>query len=523
MKKKNILIFVFTLAVVLISIFKLIEVKEINLTNIQSNKVVNLNYKDNDLSLIKKACILCNKCDKKIYIDDYNYKTVMKHIIGEDKTYYFSFDYNNKEVYLLKNGYVYKVNQDISNKLYLSDNFSFVYINATAPKMNLIKDNKIINLTKIYNWTFKKINNSTKEDVVNCSVNKNINTLKIENPNNLKIDFEILPDDYLIKLYKDNVVINTGKNFNELFLGINKDSKFYVEIEAKWDKKVNKNYYGTQILSFVADLDFTPSLEIVSDYICPGDPLLVVINNINSKENVEVKCTASNYEIKNNVYSNRILNIIPISFNCTPGKYELCCAINRGTDNEELIYKEFFVEEKSFRTKTLKLEEDSFKLLLKEEDVNEYRRIVENERNSSVGDKLWEDNFILPVDGSVINDYGDIVEINKEKDYIRSIGLGINTSEKAVVKASNNGIVVVSEKLNLTGNTVVIDHGMGVYTSYYNLDSLNVFKNMRVYKGDIIGSTSSTMFFGEEQMYFELTLKNESINPYSFFTNKKIK
>lgn len=523
MKKKNILISVFVIAIILISTFKLIEVKEINLTNIQSHKITNLNYKDNDLSLIKKACILCSKCEKKIYIDDYNYKTVMKHIIGEDKIYYFSFDYNNKKVYLLKEGYVYEVNQDISNQLYLSDNFNFVYINATAPKMNLLKGNKIINLTKVYNWTFKKINNSIKEDIMNCSINENINTIKIENPNDYKIDFEILPDDYLIKLYKDNVVINTGKNFNEVFLGIENDSKFYVEIEAKWNKKVNKNYYGTQILSFIADLDFSPSLEIISDYICPGDPLLLMINNINNKESVEVKCTASNYETKNNVYSNRILNIIPISFDCKPGKYELCCAINKGTDNEELIYKSFTVEEKSFKTKKLNLEDKELIMLLNKEDVDEYKKIVEIERDNFVGYKLWEDKFILPINGDVINDYGDIIKTDKEKSYMRSIGLGICTNGESVVKASNNGIVVVSEKLSLTGNTVVIDHGMGIYTSYYNLGSLNVFKNMRVNKGDIIGSSSNTMFFGEKQLYFELSLKNNSINPYSFFTNEKIK
>lgn len=74
------------------------------------------------------------------------------------------------------------------------------------------------------------------------------------------------------------------------------------------------------------------------------------------------------------------------------------------------------------------------------------------------------------------------------------------------VKALNRGRVNLSMFLTLTGNTVVIDHGFGLFTVYFHLDSLNVEKNQMVHQGDIIGTVGSTGFSTGPHLHYTTSI-----------------
>lgn len=74
------------------------------------------------------------------------------------------------------------------------------------------------------------------------------------------------------------------------------------------------------------------------------------------------------------------------------------------------------------------------------------------------------------------------------------------------VKAPNNGRVNLSMFLTLTGNTVVIDHGLGLFSVYFHMDSLNVEKGQMVVKGDSIGTVGSTGFSTGPHLHYTTSI-----------------
>jgi murein DD-endopeptidase MepM/ murein hydrolase activator NlpD len=102
--------------------------------------------------------------------------------------------------------------------------------------------------------------------------------------------------------------------------------------------------------------------------------------------------------------------------------------------------------------------------------------------------------------------------INKEESS-RHSGLDLAAAKGTTVKAANNGIVRLSMLLKVTGNTVIIDHGCNVYSSYAHLDKLLVAEGDKVKKGDIIGEVGSTGFSTGPHLHWTTTIGKVYINP----------
>jgi murein DD-endopeptidase MepM/ murein hydrolase activator NlpD len=62
----------------------------------------------------------------------------------------------------------------------------------------------------------------------------------------------------------------------------------------------------------------------------------------------------------------------------------------------------------------------------------------------------------------------------------------------APVVAAAGGVIRLAETLFLTGNTVLIDHGYGLETSYAHLSRLEVAPGQRVRQGEEIGRVGAT-------------------------------
>ena len=125
---------------------------------------------------------------------------------------------------------------------------------------------------------------------------------------------------------------------------------------------------------------------------------------------------------------------------------------------------------------------------------------------------LWEDVFIKPVEGRISTGFGMIRYVNKTESG-RHSGLDLAAAKGTPVKAANNGIIRLSMMLKVTGNTVIIDHGFNIYSSYAHLDKLLVKEGDQVKKGDIIGEVGSTGFSTGPHLHWTTTIGKVFINP----------
>ncbi len=106
----------------------------------------------------------------------------------------------------------------------------------------------------------------------------------------------------------------------------------------------------------------------------------------------------------------------------------------------------------------------------------------------------------------------------------REVHLGVDLASiaNAPVPASNSGRVVSTKKIGIFGNTVVIDHGFGLSTTYSHLSHISVKTGEMVKKGEIIGRTGSTGLAGGDHLHFGVAINTVFVNPVEWWDKKWI-
>ena len=185
--------------------------------------------------------------------------------------------------------------------------------------------------------------------------------------------------------------------------------------------------------------------------------------------------------------------------------------IASGSEEVELALK---IKEVKWPETKLTLPDD--KVFLSPED--EKRVNEENLKLKSIwkisSEKKWTGKFIMPLENSLSTDFGVRRIINNRKTSIHR-GVDIRGKEGEEIKASNSGRVVLAEEFFYGGNTVVLDHGLQIYTAYMHLSRFNIKAGDMVEKGDIVGCVGSTGRSTGPHLHFGVKVQDTSVNSSS--------
>ncbi|WP_462137772.1 M23 family metallopeptidase [Candidatus Mycalebacterium sp.] len=141
---------------------------------------------------------------------------------------------------------------------------------------------------------------------------------------------------------------------------------------------------------------------------------------------------------------------------------------------------------------------------------------------SHVSDKsdkiLWEGSFIRPV-GSLQSRFEQRIYIfeGEEIDKKPHLGYDIASQKRNPVRAANNGVVIFADDLGIYGNTVIIDHGMGIATLYSHLGSMSVQRGETVVKADRIGNTGATGLAFGDHLHFSIYVGGLPVEPIQWW------
>lgn len=122
--------------------------------------------------------------------------------------------------------------------------------------------------------------------------------------------------------------------------------------------------------------------------------------------------------------------------------------------------------------------------------------------------------YIMPSQGRYSSGFGAFRGYTK--DYARyHQGFDIANTNGTPIIAANNGVVRVSRELFVRGNCVVIDHGEGVYSSYFHMSKLIAKEGQYVKKGEVIGLIGSTGMSTGPHCHWEMRAGNMTFDPLS--------
>ncbi len=168
---------------------------------------------------------------------------------------------------------------------------------------------------------------------------------------------------------------------------------------------------------------------------------------------------------------------------------------------------------------------DDFNMVNRDMRASNEARIAEL-TSKSTAQMLWKGSFLQMKNSQVMARYADFRTYTydgEEVDKLYHLGVDLAAVKRHPVGAANNGIVVFADALGIYGNTVIIDHGMGLFTLYSHLSSMDVGLDDEVSRGERIGRTGQSGLAGGDHLHFGVYLNGTAVLPIEWWDGGWIK
>lgn len=206
--------------------------------------------------------------------------------------------------------------------------------------------------------------------------------------------------------------------------------------------------------------------------------------------------------------------LVGVDVESRPGEYVLIVRAIREGRPELAVTHELRVAPKRFPTRRLNVAtryanppEGAFERIRQEsERLGAIFRSVTPHR--------WSGPFLLPVGDDPTSNFGARSIFNGQS---RSPHAGIDFKSQVgtPVRAPNAGLIVLAENLFFTGHTVVVDHGLGLYSLLAHLSRIEVTPGEAVESGATLGLVGATGRATGPHLHWAVRLNEARVDPIS--------
>ncbi len=139
-------------------------------------------------------------------------------------------------------------------------------------------------------------------------------------------------------------------------------------------------------------------------------------------------------------------------------------------------------------------------------------------------EQLWNDRFLrMPGAGrAAFADQRTYMYQGKSVDEQTHLGVDIASTAQAEIRAANRGKVVFAEYLGIYGNTVILDHGQGIFSLYSHLSSIEAVKDTVVEKDQRIGRSGVSGMAGGDHLHFSMLVHGVFVTPVEWWDQRWI-
>lgn len=133
---------------------------------------------------------------------------------------------------------------------------------------------------------------------------------------------------------------------------------------------------------------------------------------------------------------------------------------------------------------------------------------------------LWQGTFLRLPNSKPMARFADHrIYLYQGREVDRQVHLGqdLASLERSPVPAANHGLVVFAGPLGIYGQTVILDHGQGIFSMYSHLSEMNVEKGRKVAKGEVLGRTGTTGLAGGDHLHFSMIVQGDFVNPIEWW------
>jgi murein DD-endopeptidase MepM/ murein hydrolase activator NlpD len=258
----------------------------------------------------------------------------------------------------------------------------------------------------------------------------------------------------------------------------------------------------------------SPGATLSPATIQPGEFFVIIVEPSSGEAIQGVSASVLDFRPRFNAFDKTWKAVGAVSAKTKPGSYTVYvkAKLSDGTEREDKLTLK--VGGKSFPTQRIRMSKAKMSLRT-EEALARDKAKLDKAIAVSASQPLWEGGFLRPVSGRISTEFGVIRTVNGQ-DSGRHYGLDIAASSGTPIKTANRGKVVLAELLETHGNTIVIDHGCGVFSLYLHLSKIGVRVGDEVSKGQIIGKVGTTGFSTGPHLHWGMRVAEIPTNPWSW-------
>ena len=138
----------------------------------------------------------------------------------------------------------------------------------------------------------------------------------------------------------------------------------------------------------------------------------------------------------------------------------------------------------------------------------------------------WQGAFVQLSNSKVEANFADertYVYNGEAIDEAYHLGYDLSVTKRYPAEAANAGTVVFAGDLGIYGNTVILDHGLGLFTLYSHLSSIDVKEGEALKQRGILGRTGETGLAGGDHLHYGVYLHGVAVLPVEWWDPKWIR
>jgi murein DD-endopeptidase MepM/ murein hydrolase activator NlpD len=230
--------------------------------------------------------------------------------------------------------------------------------------------------------------------------------------------------------------------------------------------------------------------------------------------------------------------VVPLPADEPGGRYAL--VIDRPASR---ITREVNVAETDFGRELIFLDDSVYALLGRGRDIARDARAIRRVLETETPEQRWVGAWRMPVDGGKSSGYGverfyhrasDSTRVVRFESSARARGsFGVDTSARSdkdapawrhagidiavargtSVRAPQTGAVAEVGDFALTGKTLILDHGQGIHSAYFHLDTVLVQKGDVVRRGAPLARVGATGLVTGPHLHYGIYLHGKDVDP----------
>jgi murein DD-endopeptidase MepM/ murein hydrolase activator NlpD len=269
---------------------------------------------------------------------------------------------------------------------------------------------------------------------------------------------------------------------------------------------------GGTLLGAPADMDITVSARAIE----PGEALLVTIPT--PPKATDVRVQAFGREIRAfQIDAVTWQAVVGIDLDDKPG--DVTIEARARVDDTRIIAKTTLtVRPHEFPTRRLTVDEQYVNPPeATMERIAKEQKELEAIWADSAQTRLWSGAFERPVPQENNSAFGSRSVFNDQPRSPHS-GADFLSPAGTPIHAPNAGRIVLAKELYFTGNTVIIDHGLGMFSLMAHLSAIDVHEHDTVKTGQLLGAVGATGRVTGAHLHWAIRINGARVDPMSVLT-----